>query len=386
MGGYDPKSPSAFFKRLEREHRRSAALWDAESTVGTPTVDPSGEWASTLVEAQGPGWSTQTLFTTLLLDPIVLADFAKPLPVRIGKYLRAFADLVLSGTAFRIFRHAWRFGCYFLFPFACLVLYALIGALAGTLAARWTNALIGLALAVLIFFGLARWLGQRWPANHLMDLWSFSRDFMRGRRPDAEAQLDRFAAHITETLRAKPCDEVLLVGHSTGALLMLDLATRCLKRDPDFARRARHVSLLTLGSTALKAGLHPDAKKFRADMQRLAAEPDLEWVEIQCMTDIINFHRSEPGRLMGLMPAANKPFPLVRNIYLKEMMDRDAYKRIRRSFFRVHYQYVSGNTRRYFYDWFLVCCGPVALGSRMRMKQADLARRPEGQATSEHAA
>lgn len=385
MGGYDPKSPSAFFKRLEREHRRSAALWNAESTVGAPAIDPSGEWAGAAIASNGPGWATCILFTTLLLDPIVLADFARPLPVRIGKYLRAFADLVFSGTAFRIFRHAWRFGCYFLFPFACLVLYAVLGAFAGSLAARWTNAWIGTAVAVAIFFALARWLGQRWPANHLMDLWSFSRDFMRGKRPDAEAQLDRFAAHITETLRATPYDEVLLVGHSTGALLMLDLAARCLAHDPDFARRAPHVSLLTLGSTALKAGLHPAARKFRADMQRLAADPDLEWVEIQCMTDIINFHRSDPAGLMGLVPAANRQFPLVRNIYLKEMMDRDAYARIRRSFFRVHYQYVSGNTRRYFYDWFLVCCGPQPLGKRMRMKPADLARLGDPPAPSEHA-
>jgi hypothetical protein len=47
------------------------------------------------------------------------------------------------------------------------------------------------------------------------------------------------------------------------------------------------------------------------------------------------------------------------------MLEPAIYRRIKRNFFRVHYQYIFGNNRRYFYDFFLICCGPMPLAERM---------------------
>ncbi len=81
-------------------------------------------------------------------------------------------------------------------------------------------------------------LGKRWSTNHLMDLWSFSLNFIRGRRQDAESLMQRFASGIVERITAKHYDEVILIGHSTGGMLMLDVAARCLAIDPEFSGRA----------------------------------------------------------------------------------------------------------------------------------------------------
>lgn len=370
VGGYDPKSPGAFFARLARETGKSAALWSAATRASPVAAAADGESARVTMETsggtRGPEWACRTDFTFLVLDRLVLADFGRALPVRLVKYLVAFADFTASGTALRIFRHAWRFGLYFLFPFGCLLLFAGLAAALGGLAAQaggsgWG----GLGVAAAAFLVLVGVLGERWPVNHLMDLWSFSRDFLRGRRPDAEAQMDRFAALVAASVRERSYDEVLLVGHSTGGLLILDVAARCLALDPAFSQRAASVSLLTLGSTALKAGLHPAAWRFRQSVARLAADGALEWVEVQCLTDVINFHRTDPLKLMRLAPPANRAFPLVRSVRMRAMLDPQAYRRIRRSFFRVHYQYISGNTRPYFFDFFLICCGPLPLLRRM---------------------
>lgn len=370
VGGYDPKDPNEFFARLQRENRRSETLWEAGSVLSPVAVAADGESACRTLETRGPGWQCRTDFTLLVLDRIVLADFARPLPVRLGKYLRAFADFTASGTAFRIFRHAWRFGLYFLFPFACLVFFGALAVLAGWLAAAHFGTAAGLVAGLTAFLVLQRFLGERWPVNHLMDLWSFSRDFFRGKRPDAEAQMDRFGALIAAAARDGAYDEVLLVGHSTGGLLILDIAGRALDADPAFATRAGRTAVLTLGSTALKAGLHPAAAAFRTRVAKIAADPAIEWAEIQCLTDIINFHRTDPLALMGLgFPPAKRDFPLVRSVRMKAMLARKTYRRVRRSFFRVHYQYVSGNTRPYFYDFFLICCGPLPLLTRLRSKR-----------------
>ncbi len=48
------------------------------------------------------------------------------------------------------------------------------------------------------------------------------------------------------------------------------------------------------------------------------------------------------------------------------MLQPETYKRVKRSLFRMHYQYVFGNTKPYWYDFFQVCCGPTSLVARTR--------------------
>jgi len=365
VGGYDPKTPEAFFSRLQRELARFETLWGLKSTVSPVIVSDDGEIGVVTLETASaePAWSVTTHFNFFVLDKIVLADFARPLPIRLGKYLVAFSDFVFSGTAFRIFAKAWRFGLYFLFPFLMVVLFALLGVLAARLTVPWLG-WGSLAAGIAVFAAAQSLLGRRWPVNHLMDLWSFSRNFIRGRRPDAEALMQRFAEAIVTRSRVGGYDEIILVGHSTGGVLILDIAARCLRTDPEFTGRARHVALLTLGSTALKAGYHPAAKSFRQGVQALVDDGNLEWLEVQCLTDVINLYKTDPVSEMRLRRESGRTFPRVRQVRIKDMLEAETYKRIRRSFFRVHYQYIFGNTKRYWYDFFQICCAPTSLLAR----------------------
>ena len=190
VGGYDPKTPAAFFDRMRKELARFEALWGVVASMSPVTVSADEEIGAVTIETASSGsnvaWTVTTDFNFFVLDKIVLADFAKPLPMRLGKYLVAFADFVVSGTAFRIFSKAWRFGLYFLFPFVMVLFFALLGYAAARMASPWIgwwSWLVGVA----VFAAAQALLGKRWPVNHLMDLWSFSLNFMRGRRPDAEA-------------------------------------------------------------------------------------------------------------------------------------------------------------------------------------------------------
>jgi hypothetical protein len=375
VGGYDPKTPEAFFERLKKEIARFEVLWGVDAAVSEPIVSNNGEIGTATIDSVGgqkpngaageggPAWHTTCDFNFFVLDKIVLADFARPLPVRLGKYLFAFADFVVSGTAFRIFAKAWRFGLYFLFPFVMVAGFALLGCIAAQLVMPWLGWgawLVGIA----VFAAAQAILGKRWPVNHLMDLWSFSLNFIRGRRPDAEALMQRFAEAAVERAVTGNYDEIILVGHSTGGVLILDIAARCLVVDPGFSKRAPHVAVLTLGSTALKAGMHPAAKKFRQGAQSLLDDGSLEWVEVQCLTDVINLYKTDPVVEMRLTGRGDRKFPIIRTVRIKDMLEAATYKRIKRSLFRVHYQYIFGNTKPYWYDFFQLCCGPTLLVER----------------------
>ena len=366
IGGYDPKTPAMFFGRLRKELSRFDMLWGYETLVSRLLDEGSEIGTVTIVtHATREDWSTTTDFSFLSLDALVLADFARPLPIRFVHYVWTFLDFVVSGVALRIFTRAWRFGLYFLYPFLMLVLFSV----AGYVANRLTSQSLGPAswiIGISVFALTLRILGKRWSVNHLMDLWSFSLDFIRGRRPDADALLQRFAEEIVARVHAEPYDEVILIGHSTGGMLIIDVAARCLSIDRAFASSAPKVVLLTLGSTALKAGYHPAAKDFRKAVEDLAGNGSLGWAEIQCLTDAINFYKTNPVAEMGLESKAGRAFPIVRTVKMRDMLQPDTYARIKRNFFRVHYQYVFANTKPYWYDFFQICCGPIYLSTRIK--------------------
>lgn len=365
IGGYDPKTPEAFFERLNRENKRFQSLWNVSSDVSDASISPDREFGSVSIKTGSAleGWTTETDFHFLVLDKIVLADFQRALPVRLAKYLVTFGDFVITGTAFRFFARAWRFALYFLYPFLALALFAAAGYVAARWTVQWFGAL-GWLVGLAVFSVALAVLGKRWSTNHLMDLWSFSLNFIRGRRPDAESLMQRFAAGIVERTAAKHYDEVILIGHSTGGMLMLDVAARCLAIDPQFSSRAPKVSVLTLGSTALKAGYHPAGTRFRDGVQRLIDDGKIGWVEIQCLTDAINFYKTDPVAEMALKREPHRSFPVTRTVRMKDMLQPEIYRRVKRNLFRVHYQYVFGNTKPYWYDFFQICCGPITLADR----------------------
>ena len=63
------------------------------------------------------------------------------------------------------------------------------------------------------------------------------------------------------------------------------------------------------------------------------------------------------------MPAVGKP--IVRIIRIRMMVEEKTYRRFHLNFLRIHRQAVMGNERRYFYDYYMLCCGPIALADRV---------------------
>lgn len=359
IGGYDPKSPEAFFKRLEREGQRFETLWDVDLTHSAlTTIQPDQTKQTVSAHSREDNWQVKTDFHFLGLDDVVLKDFdASPL-TRLARYGGTVFGYFASGTAFFFARHAWRFFLYFLYPVLALLLCATIATVLGVAAMEYNEAMGTLVAAGT--FALGVWaLKRKTSVFHLMDLWTFSHQFLLQQRPDMDAKLDQLADTISNTLEAEDHDEILLIGHSTGGALMLDCAARCHTRSPGYGDHSHKVTILTLGSTALKIGAHPKAGWFRDGLADLFANTKTRWVEYQCLTDAINFYRTDPAQLMGFSTPIT-----IRSIKIRRMLDAKTYQRIKRNLFRVHYQFVFGNTRRYHYDFPAICFGPAPLEQR----------------------
>src|SRR5262249_56915635 len=104
---------------------------------------------------------------------------------------------------------------------------------------------------------------------HLLDGWIFSWHLAAGRRPEFESRLDNFAHRVAAATRDTNAEEVLIVGHSTGTTVAVEVTARALALDPDLARRSPAVVLLTIGSCLPVVGFVRTADPVRRQLARL---------------------------------------------------------------------------------------------------------------------
>lgn len=359
VGGYERNDSAGFFRRIGREMARFSACWSIDTRMEEPVSAPGGIAATAHIAYHGADGDCSSELTFLSFDDLVKRDGSRPFILRLWVYLVSFLDCVASGTMFRFFQTNWRFALYFLYPFVALSAFAGVGYGLYRLVSAASfpgSGILGVLFGLLAAYAMGRSIGRRYFVFHLMDLWSFSREHLRCRRPDMDQRLDAWSQLIDDRLKEGSFDEVLLVGHSTGGPLILDVAHLLAERLAGEGR-AVDFTLLTVGSTSLKVCLHPAANRARMRLEGLARYPDLRWTEFQALTDIINFYKCDPYRLAGLTHQRDDEFPRMFQVRFREMLVAESYKRIKRNFFRVHYQFISANSRRYFYDFFQICCG-----------------------------
>jgi hypothetical protein len=361
--GYEIAPPETHHRRFERELRVFEKTWNVKAELSPPEVDRDGLFGRWKLKTTGPNWSVETDYRIFWWGDIIAPDFEMPNWRRLWLGFLAFFDVLFSGTIFAYFRTNWRYALFFLYPYVFLAALAAGGyflarhAIGDSLPYAPVFAALfgaGCVFAVLMLPARPLYLG------YLLGDWSFARDLVHHLRPALDRRLDRFARELVNHVRASDADEIVLVGHSLGAVQVIDVVARALQLDPGFAAE-KPVSILTIGSSLLKIGLHPAAKQLREAVRAVAGEPGIFWIEYQALTDIINFYKSNPVTDLGLPPADK---PVVKIVRIRNTLNENTYKGIRRDFFRVHRQFVMGNERRYFYDYYMICCGPVPLARR----------------------
>jgi pimeloyl-ACP methyl ester carboxylesterase len=366
VAGYDPIDAGAQYRRFTRQlgiFRRTWGVNAVLSDLEAPGAQSRAWWT---VTASGVNWQVEAAHEVLLWDDIVRGDFSRPLPLRLLHGARTYLDFILTGTMFRYIKANPRYAGFFLFPVLSIALFVVAAWFFARLLTALLGlegigaALLGLFAGLAVFLGLLRWPGRRWRVQQLLDDWIFAHDYMHGRRGDIESRLDRFAEVLVARVQQGNVDEVVLVGHSLGAMLVLDILVRALARDPELGRRSVALCVLTIGATIPKFALHPRSDGMRRKIARIAAEPSITWTEYQSRDDTISFYKFDPVSLRRIGGDRLEGRPVIRRVQIHDMVTPATFARFRHNVLRLHYQSVMGNEIRAPYDYFLMVCGPVA--------------------------
>ena len=356
--GFEPLDGIAHRARYERSARQSADVWGFSVATGAPDEgsDPVNFEVTT---GEGvAGWQTKSRIHMIDHDALVRRLRSGCTLRQIAAGFRSCAEIMLEGGMWGYFRHAWRFGLFFLFPF---LLTALAIALTAQIAVMpyvlgfsvWHMLWSGpLALCFFVFAFLP--FSERFHTLHLFADWEMAVALGRMNRADFNAWLEDRAAAVRKAL-AEEADEYVISSHSMGSGVAAHVIGILLEREPELFKGKR-VVFATLGSAILQCALLSSATLLRARVGLIAHCPDISWLDVQCLTDSINFYKVPVVAVSG---HANAPQAKMILIRVKQMLTREHYRKIRRDQLRVHRQYVLGPDIKAPYDFTLLTAGPM---------------------------
>jgi hypothetical protein len=373
--GYDPIHPRRYRELYRKEVAAQGKISGFEvDLIGRQGGDSYG-WQ---VTGRIDGAETQAEFDVLVWSDIVRASMDLNIPQTYALMARTAWIYISTGALRRLMRLRKGPVIAALYPVGMLILQAIVAlALAWVVAAGaalgfnrllpgvgWPGWAAGLALGALAGAALLRWfrkIDNRLYVYCLMHDYAYSAATRGANSPELEARMARFADQIAEALETD-VDEVLVVGHSSGAHLGVSILADLIRagRVPQGGPK---LGFLTLGQVVPMVSFLPDADRLRRDLHDLSRADSIAWVDVTAPGDGCAFALCDPVSVSGVAPEG-KRWPLVISAAFTQTLSPERWRALRWRFFRLHFQYLCAFDRPKDYDYFQITAGPMSLASR----------------------
>jgi hypothetical protein len=374
--GYDPFPPRRYRELYRTESALQAAIsgYRISQTAG---VGPVG-WR---VDAKMGDRASTSQIEVLVWSDIVQGSMNQGIVATYLQLVRTVWVYVGSGALFRLMRLRKGPMIAALYPIVMLLAELalavfVVWAVAATMSWLWPGPLgrgLGLVLALAggaLTIKALKSLDHRLYAHYLMHDYAFSARDGGGYPAALETRMAEFRARIRAGLSEK-LDEVLIVGHSSGAHLAVSILADMLRDGLPPQRPA--LGFLSLGQVVPMVSFLPHATRLRADLALMAAQDDIAWVDVTAPGDGCAFALCDPVAVTGVAPP-NKRWPLVISAAFTQTLSPERWTSLRWRFFRLHFQYLCAFDRPGDYDYFQITAGPLTLAERYRGRSPSKSR------------
>lgn len=366
VSGFDPLGPRRYRELHRSEGRLQAEISGYDFGLEGASRGDTGSyrWKTSLSDG---GSETVADLEFLAWDDIVRHSIRPSLLYVYGLMFRTFWVYLSSGAIASMLK--LRSGPLIagLVPAAVMVFYLIYAGMVGLALGLIATRGLGLAIPVGWLAGsagaLLTMLATRYLEEQMM-VYFMVNDLgytavRGGAYPDpVDERLDDFAEVIAGAMASPEYDEVLVVGHSSGAQLAVTAIARAVEQTPGKA-----VSLLTLGQSIAMLSFLPKADVLRADLARVADNPDVFWLDVTAMGDGACFALTDPVascRARGRVGDS----PIVMSAAFSKTMAPGEMRRYRWRFMRLHFQYLCAFQRPADFDYFRITGGDQTLRSR----------------------
>lgn len=388
--GYDPIHPRRYRELYRKEGAEQARISGYGLDLRPRTGKGAYGWHVLGRIGEGPA---EAEIEVLVWSDIVRGSMSNSIPATYWQLLRTAWAYIASGALFQLMKLrkgpviAALYPIVFLliemllalvFGWVCLVVTqiltsSLLSPLTGPVGALVLSALLALAVGTAGVILALHWFKARDGkvfAYYLMHDYAFSARFGGANPPELEARMAQFGHAIREALTSG-VDEVLVVGHSSGAHLGVSILADLIRA----GLPAGHppLAFLSLGQVVPMVSFLPKARRLRGDLAYLSARPEITWVDVTAPGDGCAFALCDPVAVSGVAPPDQR-WPLILSAAFTQTLSPARWKELRWRFFRLHFQYLCAFDRPGDYDYFQVTAGPLTLAERYRNRAASKSR------------
>lgn len=347
LGGFDPRG-ARFYHQLYKDE---AAKADA-----TIKVEGRKRLKKHVAHWQVSKDKTATDYQFLEWDDIVRKHW---LSHRVKLTLKGFSaawHYIISGAAWKGYQSSRTCGITLFYPAVFLLASLTISILLGLFVSDTAHPILGVIAAVVSVAGFLS-LAERLRLLWLLRLYVFCNHYAMHGDADLQKRAELFADHIADAL-SSDSDELLLVAHSVGAIVLIPTLAALFTRHPD--ADISKLSILTLGHPIPLVSYLPEATAFHDDL-RVIADKKLHWVDFSSKPDGACVEETSPYAFV-CEPSGHEVKLLSPRFHT--LFDEPVYKALRRDKYRLHFQYLSAADKQGEYDYFAITAGDKTLKAR----------------------
>ena len=377
--GYDPIHPRRYRELYRKEGSAQALISDYQIALSPKKGGGNYGWN---VAAHIDGVDVEAQVDVLVWSDIVRISMSNSILATYGQLVQTAWVYIASGALWRLMKLRKGPVIAALYPVGMLLLQLLIAALAGKLlyagltffgGPAWFKGIVA-AAGVGLGWQVLRWFKKhdgKLFAYYLMHDYAFGAATRGANPPALETRMTEFGDAIAQALKSD-VDEVLVVGHSSGAHLGVSILA-------DLIRAGRvpadgpALAFMTLGQVVPMVSCLRDAHRLRADLRFLSQCEGLTWVDVTAPGDGCAFALCDPVAVSGVAPE-DKRWPLVFSAAFTQSLTPARWKELRWRFFRLHFQYLCAFDAPKDYDYFQITAGPHSLAERYAGRPASRSR------------
>ncbi|MCR8826641.1 hypothetical protein [Pseudosulfitobacter koreensis] len=388
--GYDPIHPRRYRELYRKEGGAQAVISGYEIGLKPRKFNGNYGWH---VDAVIDGVDVDADVEVLVWSDIVRDSMATSIPATYLQLIRTAWVYISTGALWRLMKLRKGPIIAALYPVGMLLVQLLLAVLVawgvfrtGVAATEWVvgtdvrgplfaaTLVLWSALALVAAVWLLRWFKMqdgKFFAYYLMHDYAFSAASRGANPPALEARMAVFADSIAIAL-GSDVDEVLVVGHSSGAHLAVSILSDLIRAGRVPAHGPK-LAFLSLGQVVPMVSFLPDAHRLRADLRFLSTTDALAWVDVTAPGDGCAFALCDPVAVSGVAPEGQR-WPLVLSAAFTQTLSPARWKELRWRFFRLHFQYLCAFDRPGDYDYFQITAGPQLLSDRYATRQPSKSR------------
>ncbi|MES2982332.1 MAG: hypothetical protein V4727_08460 [Verrucomicrobiota bacterium] len=210
---------------------------------------------------------------------------------------------------------------------------------------------------------LAHKISPRLNGGWLLRIFCFTKKIACEGVPEWDSRAPVLAEDLVEQLSQDPPDELLVVGHSVGAIKAINLLEELLKKSSYTGR----VSYMAIGQCLqLVTYLEKNDGKFNRSLREVAENPRVDWVDFTMPSDGACIALQDPIRA-SLDPPPNYPnadSPKFLSPRLMEGYSKERFKELKRNHFEYHFQYYKTPDSPAEYEFAAIVLGDKPLAAR----------------------